>query len=68
MKSATRKRYGVVLKLQDDTAPQVRPSGLDQGFYAGANAEPRAQISFSVDGGASHQRRPLDPARDDGKS
>jgi len=62
------KRYGVVLKLQDDTAPSVRPAGLTiKDFYPGANTlNLIPQISFSGGWGSiSTNQLPLDPARDD---
>ena len=62
------KRYGVVLTLQDDTAPSVRPSGLNiKDFYPDANTlHLIPQISFSGGwGGISTNQLPLDPARDD---
>jgi len=62
------KRYGVVLKLQDDTAPQVRPAGLTiKDFYPDANTlHLIPQISFSGGWGSiSTNLLPLNPARDD---
>ena len=62
------KRYGVVLTLQDDTAPSVRPAGLNiKDFYPDANTlHLIPQISFSGGWGTiSTNQLPLDPARDD---
>jgi hypothetical protein len=62
------KRYGVVLQLQDDTAPQVRPSGLTiKDFYPSANTlKLIPQVSFSGGWGSiSTNLLPLNPARDD---
>jgi hypothetical protein len=62
------KRYGVVLELKDDKAPQVRPAGLTiKDFYSGANTlNLIPQISFSGGWGSiSTNQLPLDPARDD---
>ena len=66
--SYSMKRYGVILQLQDDTAPQVRPSGLTiKDFYPSANTLKLVpQISFSGGWGSiSTNLLPLDPARDD---
>jgi hypothetical protein len=62
------KRYGVVLQLQDDTAPQVRPSGLTiKDFYPDANTlKLIPQVAFSGGWGSiSTNLLPLNPARDD---
>ncbi len=62
------KRYGIVLQLKDDTAPQVRPAGLTiKDFYSGANTLNLVpQLSFSGGWGSiSTNLLPLDPARDD---
>jgi hypothetical protein len=62
------KRYGVALLLQDDTAPSVRPAGLNiRDFYPDANTlHLIPQITFSQGWGSiSTNLLPLDPARDD---